>query len=499
MKKIMTFAFLAMTAAAANAQEYVTAWHTDGSAEVMQLASIDSLTFTAPQGSVVVTTGQPVSVSNTSLKVLCSVATPVPVSGGGAERGVCYSQSNPEPTVDGFTVVDGAPKAGTWFATIDGLTSGNTCYYRAYVKVGGKTYYGNVRSAKAGGSIGFVADAPVDLGLSVQWSSSNLAAAAAKAGLSTYGLSDTKVYAISTKRGGWYVDTQMKSTGQASATPSATDTKQQFAFVTDPNDNSVFYLYSVGAGKFVKKNGSLSANSPDRIYIFATNDNTYPLQFSFTADKSGSNINIGGGNQMTIDTWSRADDGNKCKFDESTATYDLAAARAMITNATVTASKLSYGALFAWGETASKDNYQWTSYALGNGTSRTKYNATDGKKTLEAADDAATVLLGDGWRLPTPEEFEELKTKCTWTWETTDNVSGYRVVGPNGNSIFLPAAGFRLVQRTNVQGEYGYYLTNTLGTSDANAVSYGIMEGKPAWKYETERFLGYSIRPVHNK
>ena len=60
--------------------------------------------------------------------------------------------------------------------------------------------------------------------------------------------------------------------------------------------------------------------------------------------------------------------------------------------------------------------------------------------------DAVMKEWGGDWRLPTENDFEELldEDNCTWTWTTQNSVNGYNVEGPNGNSIFLPAAGYRL-------------------------------------------------------
>ena len=57
--------------------------------------------------------------------------------------------------------------------------------------------------------------------------------------------------------------------------------------------------------------------------------------------------------------------------------------------------------------------------------------------------DAATANCGGSWRMPTRDGLNELKTKCTWTWTTQNSVNGYKVTGPSGASIFLPAASFR--------------------------------------------------------
>ena len=113
------------------------------------------------------------------------------------------------------------------------------------------------------------------------------------------------------------------------------------------------------------------------------------------------------------------------------------------------------GLFFAWGETKPKDNYTWTNYQHCDGTYLTMnkyctddyYGTVDGKTQLEPADDAATVLLGKGWSMPTKEQFEELVynenkyTTCTIT--TQNSVQGLLVTSViNDASIFLPIGGF---------------------------------------------------------
>lgn len=69
----------------------------------------------------------------------------------------------------------------------------------------------------------------------------------------------------------------------------------------------------------------------------------------------------------------------------------------------------------------------------------------DNKHSLDITDDAANVNLGGSWRMPTPTEKEELRKKCTWTYEVLNGVKGARVTGPNNNSIFLPAQAHSVV------------------------------------------------------
>ena len=74
-----------------------------------------------------------------------------------------------------------------------------------------------------------------------------------------------------------------------------------------------------------------------------------------------------------------------------------------------------YGNYYAWGENTPKDNYDWDTYKLttDGGTTFTKYNGTDGKTTLDPEDDAAAVNWGGKWRMPTDDEWTELRENCT--------------------------------------------------------------------------------------
>ena len=92
-----------------------------------------------------------------------------------------------------------------------------------------------------------------------------------------------------------------------------------------------------------------------------------------------------------------------------------------------------YGDYYAWGETSTKSEYtQENSLTYGESMSDILGNSTY---------DVARKKWGSSWRLPTRSEFEELRKKCKWIWTTQNGVWGYEVTGPNGNSIFLPAAG----------------------------------------------------------
>ena len=184
-----------------------------------------------------------------------------------------------------------------------------------------------------------------------------------------------------------------------------------------------------------------------------------------------------------------------------------------------------YGDYYAWGETAPKADYDWATYKwMQAGKSDwqyiTKYTIADGQTegiwydssgnfigdnltTLRPADDAATQQLGSPWRMPTVDEQEELITKCTWTWTTQDGVNGYQVDGPNGNAIFLPAAGYRAGSALDSAGSHGFYLSNSHSSYATHSTPrndvvfriYFYSNGQHSMDTFL-RYLGFSVRPV---
>ncbi|MBR2416136.1 MAG: hypothetical protein IKB11_05220, partial [Bacteroidaceae bacterium] len=122
----------------------------------------------------------------------------------------------------------------------------------------------------------------------------------------------------------------------------------------------------------------------------------------------------------------------------------------------------------------------------------------DNKTTLESCDDVVTVKWGGSWRMPTTEEQHELIDKCTWEWTTLNGVNGYRVTGPNGNNIFLPAAGYRLGTGVYDQGSYGDYWSSLLDSylSDDLAYYQCFKSRIYDWIYYHYRCCGRSVRPV---
>ena len=164
----------------------------------------------------------------------------------------------------------------------------------------------------------------------------------------------------------------------------------------------------------------------------------------------------------------------------------------------------AYGDYFAWGETAAKSNYSWDTYNLCNGSENTMtkyclfstFGTVDDKTALEFSDDAARVNWGDLWRMPTKEELDELRKMCTWMWTSQNGVSGYKVVGPNGNFIFLPVAGYRYESILDEEGSDAYYWSSSLSAGGSDSAYILFFGSANVRILNNERFLGISVRAV---
>ena len=147
-----------------------------------------------------------------------------------------------------------------------------------------------------------------------------------------------------------------------------------------------------------------------------------------------------------------------------------------------------YGDYFAWGETKPKSSYSESNYSYYD-NDRKEY--TDiGEDISGTQYDAATVNLGSDWRMPTKAEMEELLTKCTWEWTQINSINGYKVTAENGNSIFLPAAGY---QGGTSKNEWLYYSSSTQYN---DKYRWAIWKINSLGKTQTNKYYGISIRPV---
>ncbi len=164
-------------------------------------------------------------------------------------------------------------------------------------------------------------------------------------------------------------------------------------------------------------------------------------------------------------------------------------------------SPYEFGSYFAWGETTPKNGFEWGNYKYWDGAGDfTKYSKADGKTILEPGDDAAIANWGTKWRIPTTAEFTELAECCTWEWKNDYNgVNGYLVIGPNGNSIFLPAAGYN---NGVEKGVFLWYWSTSVFTkyfNNENAYALMAVDFKVYDNFSYDRYNGLPIRPVMDK
>ena len=148
-----------------------------------------------------------------------------------------------------------------------------------------------------------------------------------------------------------------------------------------------------------------------------------------------------------------------------------------------------YGDYYQWGATTSPPN---NNYTASNCETYGK-SIGDIKGTSR---DVAHVKWGGSWRMPTKEEMQELIDKCTWKWKKKGGHHGYIVTGPNGNSIFLPAAGWRLGTSLSYREEFGHYWSSSPyegGTQGAYSLYFYSGYHSTNWYY---RYYGHTVRPV---
>lgn len=167
-----------------------------------------------------------------------------------------------------------------------------------------------------------------------------------------------------------------------------------------------------------------------------------------------------------------------------------------------------YGNYYAWGETEQKDTYDWSTYQYCNGSenSLTKYCSnseygdngfTDDLTILEASDDAANVNMGSFWRMPTHEEMQELYDNCTYEWTNHNGINGRLFTGPNGNTIFLPAAGNRYDSSLGDTGTNGFYATSSLDSRIPYQSWYLNFYSGNCSIDSDDRYFGISVRAVY--
>ena len=172
------------------------------------------------------------------------------------------------------------------------------------------------------------------------------------------------------------------------------------------------------------------------------------------------------------------------------------------------------GDYFAWGETKPKHEYYWETYKYcinkNYKLKLTKYcyikkkgykRFRDNRLSLDPEDDAATANWGSDWRMPTKEELEELRTQCKWVWDEMNGKPGYRVIGKNGNMIFLPETGY-IIGHTPYLRYTSFWSRSISDRVPSAAVTIDFYLNESSNKRMIEissgyREFGLTVRPVH--
>jgi uncharacterized protein (TIGR02145 family) len=410
------------------------------------LAYGNELSFTTLSGIPVVTTAEVIDVTGNS--ALCGGT--VTDDGGLAitTRGVCWSTSH-DPTLSDSHTADGTG-TGSFSSNITGLSTSTTYYVRAYATTAQATSYGEEMTFTTMNGIPSVSTAEV----------TDITATTATCG----GTIATDGGLAITARGVCW---------STSHNPTLSD--------NHTSDGT-------GTGSFTSTITGLSASTTYYMRAYATNSlvTIYGGEQSFTTEAGGGS----GGDHAYVD-------------------LGLPSGLLWATCNVGADSPEDYGDYFAWGETQPKDIYDWSTYQYCNGTYNTLtkycnnssygYNGfTDNLTTLLPEDDAATANWGSGWRMPTKEEWQELYNNTTCTWTTQNGVNGRLFTAVNGNSLFLPAAGYRGNSSLSYVGSYGSYWSSSLytgGPYDAwgfyfDSDDYNVGNGS--------RGYGHSVRGVRS-
>ena len=325
---------------------------------------------------------------------------------------------------------------GDYVLNISGLKANTIYYYRAYGVDAGQYKYGDIRSFTTKQNVSVTTGSAT----SITSSSATLSGSVSGADQSlTCGIIYGTSFSLSSSSG-----TKKSTTSSGSYSIS----------VTGLNDNTTYYY---------------------RAYAIVDGEYVYGEVRSFTTESSS-----------TVTSGDAIDLGLSVKWASCNVGAD---------------SPEEYGDYFAWGETDTKsDYYQSNSATYWLSIRELKSNGIiESNGNLTPAYDAATVNLGSDWRIPTKAEQDELRTECDWEWTKMNGVNGYKVTGPNGNSIFLPAAGYRSSTSLCDAGTYGYYWSAT-HPSDVTGCAYYLYFYSGYYKLESHAiYKGRTVRPVSDK
>lgn len=450
-------------------------------------------------------------------------------SDGGGEvsaRGVCWSTSQ-EPTVEGNHTTDGTG-VGEFVSNLTDLTDNTTYYVRAYATNEQGTSYGEQMSfttvkhidlpevatvepaeitstsAVTGGNV--ISDGGAEVtAKGVCWSTSQNPTISDSfstdgIGLGEYisiinGLAINTTYyvrAYATNAAGTAYGeefsfttlcdlptvittaitnveiTTAKGGGNVTADGGAEVTARGLCWAThlEPTIEDSFLVEGAGLGEFTCDITGLNENTRYYVRAYATNS-----------------VGTAYGNVTTLKT---TDDGTIAGIEY----VDLGLSVKWAPFNIGATSPTECGDYFAWGEIETK-----TEYTEANSLTHGIYMDDIGGNPQY---DAARAIWGSTWRLPSREEIEEIVAECTWEWTSVDGMNGCKITGPNGNHIFVPAAGCYIGAELKMLGQNGMYHSYKMCGDYVN-FSYGFHFGEGDDNYQLDwlyRAYGRSIRPV---
>ena len=356
-------------------------------------------------------------------------------------RGVCWSTS-PNPTLDDSHTTNGSGD-GSFSSSITGLSINTTYYVRAYATTSAGTGYGEQLSFTTRNGIPTVTTTEV----------TNVNGTYANGGGN---ITDDGGLAVTARGVCW--STSPSPTLANSHTSNGSGAGSFSSYMTGLTMSTTYYVRAYATNSFVTVYGN-------QLSFTTTNDEHVYVDLGLPSGLLWATCNVG-----------------------ADAPED-------------------YGDYFAWGETQPKDYYDWSTYqyCMGSDNTLTKYcnnsgygynGFTDNLTTLLPEDDAATANWGSDWRMPTKEEWQELYNNTTCTWTTQNGVNGRLFTASNGNSLFLPAAGYRYNSNLDSAGSYGYYWSRSLYTGYPSDAWYLDFDSGYTGVYGSSRYYGFSVRPV---
>ncbi|MGI6224508.1 MAG: hypothetical protein ACOYJG_13055 [Prevotella sp.] len=523
MKKILTLLVgILFISLSANAQEKVKVWLHNGTALEYYVTAVDSITF-IPEDTTAASV-ESATVTNVQKDLAYIQVTYAGSITGATEFGINYSTSQ-DLSTDKQTVTSTEVEEDKIYSfNLTGLTPNTNYFYQAYVvDKDGETHYGAIQSFTT--LTKYPIAEMVDLGLSVKWASWNVGASTitdygtyigwgdATGEMTSY--TDTDYPNDYSDISGTDEDIAHVQWGDKWRMPTQAEWEELLALdkvdttinsikgwkITGKNGNSIFLPkggYEISSGYQMQNQRAYYWSSENSSESYANLCTVYAVNSTFTDLNKGRHLPVRpvyGSTSGTTDT-TQVVSRDLTAAGKAAQSVDLGLSVQWATYNIGATSSTEHGSYFAWGETETKSDYSKSTYKYYDSASDT-FNLTDLGTDISGTDyDAATVLWGGTWRMPTEDEFQELIDNCTWTASST----GYTVTGKNGNSIFIPFAGYYngSTLSNEDQGQYwsGSYQTNHLYTDDHYGVRLNLSATSQSISSGNYIYKGLTIRPV---